>query len=71
MLHKTNKKKLQIKFYKPVVAPTLLYGSESWTTRKKENRIQTQKIKFLKTVKGCRRLDIIRNRNIKNRVKHI
>jgi hypothetical protein len=36
----------------------LLYGSETWTLRKRDwNRIQAAEMKYLRTVKGCKRLD--------------
>jgi hypothetical protein len=50
-------------FYNPV----LLYGSETWTPRKRDwNRIQAAESKHLRTVKGCTRLDQIRNEDIRN-----
>jgi hypothetical protein len=45
----------------------LLYGSETWTLRKRDwNRIQVAEIKYLRTIKGCTRLDQIRNEDIRN-----
>ena len=56
----------QIKFYKTMAVPTITYGSEVWVTSKKqEQRIQTQEMKFLRRVKGCTRLDRIRNEDIR------
>jgi len=47
--------------------PVLLYGSETWTLRKRDwNRIQAAEMKYLRTVKGCTRLDQIRNEDIRN-----
>jgi hypothetical protein len=47
--------------------PVLLYGSETWTPRKRDwNRIQEAEIKYLRTVKGCNKLDQIRNEDIRN-----
>jgi hypothetical protein len=40
----------------------LLCGSETWTPRKRDwNRIQAAEMKCLRTVKGCIRLNQIRN----------
>jgi hypothetical protein len=45
----------------------LLYDSGTWTPRKRDwNRIQGAEMKYLKTVKGCTRLDQIRNEDIRN-----
>jgi hypothetical protein len=48
------------------------YGSsstfiETWTLRKRDrNRIQAAEMKYLRTVKGCTRLNQIRNEDIRN-----
>jgi hypothetical protein len=45
----------------------LEYGSETRTQRKRDwNRIQAAEMKHLRTVKGCTRLDQIRNEDIRN-----
>jgi hypothetical protein len=45
----------------------LLYGSETWTPRKRDwNRIQTAEMKYLRTNKGCTTLDQIRNEDKRN-----
>jgi hypothetical protein len=54
-LRKPGKKHL--KFYKIMAVTVLLYGSETWTLRK---------MKCLRTVKGCTRLDQIRNEDTRN-----
>jgi hypothetical protein len=37
---------------------TLLYGSECWTMRKRDTqKIQAAEMRFLRSVKGCTRLD--------------
>jgi hypothetical protein len=47
--------------------PVLLYDIERWTLRKRDwNRIQAAEMKYLRTVKGCTRLDQIRNEDIRN-----
>jgi hypothetical protein len=46
--------------------PSLLYGSEGWILRSKDkSSIQSAEIKFLCAVKGCTRLDHIRNEKIR------
>jgi hypothetical protein len=64
---KKTKKETNLKFYKIMAVTVLLYGSETWTMRKKDwNRIQAAEIKYLRTVKGCIRLDQITNEDIRN-----
>jgi hypothetical protein len=47
--------------------PGPLYGSETWTLRKRDwNIIQAAEMKYLRTVKGCTRLYQIRNEDIRN-----
>jgi hypothetical protein len=50
-----------------MAVPVLLYGSETRTPRKRDcNRIQVAEMRYLRTVKGCTRLDQIRNEDIRN-----
>jgi hypothetical protein len=50
-----------------MAVPVLLQGSETWTLRKRYwNRIQAAEMKYLRIVKGCTRLDQIRNEDIRN-----
>jgi hypothetical protein len=50
-----------------VAGPVALYGSETWTLKKRDwNRIQAAEMKYLRTVKGCTRLDQIRNVGVRN-----
>jgi hypothetical protein len=50
-----------------MAVPVLLYGIETWTSRKRDwNRIQASEMKYLRTVKGCTRLEGIRNEDIRN-----
>jgi hypothetical protein len=45
----------------------LLCGSDTWTLRKRDwNRIQAAEMKYLRTDKGCTRLDQIRNEDLRN-----
>jgi hypothetical protein len=63
---KTDKKATQLKFYKTMAIPPLLYGSEGWILRRKyESSIQSAEMKFLRAVKGCTRLDHSRNDKIR------
>jgi hypothetical protein len=60
------RKETNLKFYKIMAVPVLLYGSETWTQRKRDwNRIQAAEMKCLRTVKGCTRLDQVRNEDIR------
>jgi hypothetical protein len=64
---KKTRKEINLKFYKIMVFVVLLYGSETWTPRKRDwNRIQAAETKYLRTLKGCTRLDQIRNEDIRN-----
>jgi hypothetical protein len=55
------RKETNLKFYKIMAVPVILYGSETWTPRKRDwNRIQAAEMNYLITVKGCTRLDQIR-----------
>jgi hypothetical protein len=66
-LNKKTRKETNLKFYKIMAVPVLLYGSEIWTPRKRDwSRIQAAEMKYLRTVKGCTRLDQIRNKYIRN-----
>ncbi|KAJ4445095.1 hypothetical protein ANN_06894 [Periplaneta americana] len=66
-LKKKTRKETQIKFYKTMVIPTLLYGCEAWTLKKNDiNIIQSAEMKFLRGVKGCTRLNRYRNDDIRN-----
>lgn len=42
-LGRKTRKEIQMKFYKVMAVPTLIYGSESWTiTKKKKNHVYNQ-----------------------------
>jgi len=50
----------QMKFYKIVARPTLLYGSETWVTTTRDiTRLEAAEMRFLRNVKGYTRLDKI------------
>ena len=59
-----------MKFYKVVARPTLLYGSETWVTTKRDmTRLEAAEMHFLRSVKGCTRLDKIRSAVIRKELK--
>jgi hypothetical protein len=61
-LKKKTRKGTELTFYKTIAVPVLMYGSEAWTIKKKDiSRIQSAEIKFLRSVKGCTRMDRISN----------
>jgi hypothetical protein len=42
--------------------PVLLYGSETWTIEIKDmSKIQATKMRYLRSVKGCTKLEYIKN----------
>ena len=52
----------QIEFYKVVARPSLLYGSETWVTTKRDmTRLEAAETRFLRSVTGYTRLDKIRS----------
>ena len=55
-----------MKFYKVVAGPTLLYGSETWVTTKRDRtRLEAAEMRFLRSVTGCKRLDKVRSEIIR------
>jgi len=55
-----------MKFYKVVARPSLLHGSETWITTKKDmTRLETAEMRFLRSVTGYTRLDKIRSEVIR------
>jgi len=56
----------QMKFYKFLARPTLLYGSETWvTTTRDMTRLEAAEMRFLRSVKRYTRLDKIRSEVIR------
>ena len=56
----------QMKCYKVVARPTLLYGSETWVTMKRDMaRLEAAEMRFLRSVKGHTRLEKIRREVIR------
>ena len=55
-----------MKFYKVVARPSLLYGSETWVTTKRDiNDVEAAEMRFLRSVTGYTRLDKIRSEVIR------
>jgi len=64
-LRKTNTD-IQMKFYKVVARPSLLYGSEIWVTTKRDmTQLEAAEMCFLRSVTGYTRLDKIRSEVIR------
>ena len=56
-----------MKFYKVVARPTLLYGSETWVTTKRDMaHLEAAEMHFLRSVQGYTRLDKTRSEVIRN-----
>jgi hypothetical protein len=52
----------QMKFYKVVARPTLLYGSEKWVTTKRDmTLLESAEMRFLRSVKEYKTLDKIKS----------
>ena len=65
-LKNKTRKDTQLKFCRVMAVPMLLYGTESWITRKRDkNRIQAAEMKFLRSAKGCSEQDRFRNEEIR------
>ena len=55
-----------MKFYKVVTRPSLLYGSESWVTTKRDmTGLEAAEMRFLRSVTGYTRLDKVRSEVIR------
>ena len=63
---KNSRTDTQMKLYKVVTRPALLYGRETWVTTKRDmTRLEAVGMRFLRSVKGYTRLDKIRNEIIR------
>jgi hypothetical protein len=63
--HKT-RKDTRLKFYETISVPILIYGSEAWVlSKREESKIQSSEMLFLRNVKGCSRIDRIKNDDIR------
>jgi len=57
----------QMKFYKIAARSSLLYGSETWVTTKRDvTRLEVAEMRALRSVTGYTRLDKIRSGIIRN-----
>jgi len=58
-----------MKFYKVVARPSLLYGSETWVTTKRDmTGLEVAEMRFLRSVTGYTRLDKIRSEDIRQKL---
>ncbi|PSN48274.1 hypothetical protein C0J52_03046 [Blattella germanica] len=69
-LRNKTRKDTQLRFYNTIALSQLLYGSETWTHRRKDiNEIEASEMRFLHGVKGCTRLDKLRSADIRTELK--
>ena len=56
--------------YNAVVVPTLVYGCETWVLKNRDKtRLQATEMKVLRSVVGVTRLECVRNKAIRERLK--
>ena len=61
-LKNKTRRETNLKFYKKMSVPVLLYGNQSWiSTQRDKSNIQSAELRFLRRVKGCTRRSHIRN----------
>jgi len=61
-----------MKFYEVVARPSLLYGSETWVTTKRDmSRLEAAEMRFLRSVTGYTRLDKIRSEDIRKKTRDL
>ena len=61
--------KLKGKFYRTVIRPAMLYGTECWAAKgEHEHKLSVAEMKMLRWMSGHTRLDKIRNEDIRERV---
>ena len=52
--------------YKTMIEPTLTYGAESWVLKEREKqRVQAAEMRVLRKIAGVRRIDHVRNKDIR------
>ncbi|PSN46379.1 hypothetical protein C0J52_05731, partial [Blattella germanica] len=69
-LRNKTRKDTQLRFYNTIALAQLLYGSETWTHRRKDiNKIEASEMRLLLAVKGCTRLDKLRSADIRTELK--
>ena len=62
--------KLKLKVYESMVRPVIIYGSECWTLRKKEEQLlERTEMKMLRRILGVTLRDKIRNEEIRRRTR--
>ena len=62
----------QMKFYKVVARPTLLYDSETWVTTKRDmTRLEAAEMSILKSVKGIHKTGQNKKRSHKKRTRDL
>ena len=60
-----------MKFYKVVARPSLLYGSETWVTTKRDmTGLEAAELRFIRSVTGYTRLDKIRSEVIRKELEN-
>ena len=60
-------RKLKVRLYKTVIRPIILYGAETWTMNKKEEKIlETTEMRMLRRIRGVTRTDRMRNQDLRN-----
>jgi hypothetical protein len=60
------RKTTEMKLYKVMALPVLLYGSGIWTIKIKDmSKIQATAMRYLRSVNGCTELDHIKNEDIR------
>ena len=61
----------QMKIYKVVARPSILHGSETWVTMKRDmTRLEAAEMRFLRSVTGYTRLDKIRSEVIRKELEN-
>jgi hypothetical protein len=62
--------KLKVKIYKTIIRPVVLYGSECWATKVRDERIlHVTEMRMLRRMCGVTRMDRIRNEHIRRNLK--
>ena len=55
--------------YKAMIEPTLTYGAESWVLKEREKqRVQAAEMRVLRKIAGVRRIDHVRNDDIRTQL---
>lgn len=63
------RKEAQMKFYKVISVPTLLYGIETWVRSQEDYTSRTgAEVVYLRSLKGCTRLDCFHSEGIRQKL---